>query len=140
MKNIFKSFLDKLGQVYRRLFQYQKRDSFFDIKEITPFNPASWQESREAPFPRVYYVPKLILSVIYEQPSKYICTDMSKYEAEGIAHYFVTRTEKSEEVIADYNEKRGYEALAEEEEEMTTSYLEDVLLVEFDNGLWEWYD
>ena len=140
MKNIFKRILDKVSQFFKRLFQYQKRDSFFGIREITPFYPASWQESREAPFPRVYYVPKLILSVIYEQPTEYIGVDMSQYESDGVAHYFVTRTEKSEEVIADYNEKRGYEAFPEEEEEMTTSYFEDVVLVEFESGLWEWYD
>ena len=140
MKKFIRRLLDKASQFFSRLFQYQKRDSFFDIKEITPFIPATWQDSRTAPFPRVYLVPKLILSVIYEQPYEYIGVDMSRYEPDGVAHYFVTRTEKSEEVIADYNEKQGYEAFPEEKEEMTTSYFENVVLIEFENGLWEWYD
>lgn len=140
MKKFIRRLLDKVSQFFSRLFQYQKRDTFFDIKEITPFIPATWQNSRTAPFPRVYLVPKLILSVVYEQDDAYVGVDMSQYESQGVAHYFVTRKETSEEVIRDYNAKRGCEALALESEEMTSSIFEDVVLIEEANGLWEWYD
>lgn len=140
MNNIFKKFLGKLKQKIKSLFQYQKRDTFSGLLKITPFKPATYQESRTAPFPRVYLVPHLILSVSYNHDSEYVGVDMSQYETLGVAHYFVTRIEDSETVMADYLSNHPNSDMEVKDTEMSVSMFEDVILVEDKSGLWEWYD
>ena len=140
MKNIIKRFLGKLKQKIKSLFQYQKRDTFHSIKQIGPFTPATYQESRTAPFPRIYCVPHLILSISYNYNSAYVGVDMSQYEALGVAHYFVARVEDSETVIADYLSNHPGSNMEVENTEMTVSMFEDALLIENESGLWDWYD
>lgn len=140
MKNIIKRFLGKLKQKIMSLFQYQKRDTFSSILELTPFNPATYQESRTAPFPRVYLVPHLILSVSYNHDSECVGVDMSQYEALGVAHYFVTRIEDSETVMADYLSNHPDSDMEVKDTEMSVSMFEDAFLIEDESGLWEWYD
>lgn len=140
MKNIIKRFLGKLKQKIKSLFQYQKRDSFSGVLTITPFTPATYQKSRTAPFPRVYLVPHLILSISYNHDSEYVGVDMSEYETLGIAHYFVTRAEDSETVIQDYLSTHPTSEMEAEDVEMTVSAFEDAILIEDETGLWEWYD
>lgn len=140
MKNIIKRFLGKLKQKIMSLFQYQKRDTFSGVLKITPFNPATYQESRTAPFPRVYLVPHFILSISYNHDSEYVGVDMSQYETLGVAHYFVTRVEDSETAIADYLSKHPDSDIEVRDTEMTVSMFEDVVLIEDESGVWEWYD
>lgn len=57
-----------------------------------------------------------------------------------MAHYFITRVEDSKTVIQDYLSTHPTSEIEAEDVEMTVSAFEHAILIEDENGLWDWYD